>query len=304
MLRPFNKALLSALLGLALGSAAFAPPAAAETEADLALVLAVDISFSMDPDEQKLQRDGFIEAFRSPLVQDAIAHGLNGRIAVIYMEWAGAGDQKVVVPWTLIDSRASANAFAAALDQQPTRRAARTSISGALDFAVKLLADKPVVAMRQVIDVSGDGANNQGRPIQAARADALAQSITINGLPIMLKQGGYFDIADLDLYYRDCVIGGPGAFMVPARDRDQFRDAIKTKIIMEVAGHGELPARYGAAPAALIQRAQADGRANCLAGEMQWRDRMGNWRRPRRDAKRFGPGLPRPERTLASRPGR
>jgi hypothetical protein len=276
MLRPFNKALLSALLGLALGSAAFAPPAAAETEADLALVLAVDISFSMDPDEQKLQRDGFIEAFRSPLVQDAIAHGLNGRIAVIYMEWAGAGDQKVVVPWTLIDSSASANAFAAALDQQPTRRAARTSISGALDFAVKLLADKPVVAMRQVIDVSGDGANNQGRPIQAARADALAQSITINGLPIMLKQGGYFDIADLDLYYRDCVIGGPGAFMVPARDRDQFRDAIKTKIIMEVAGHGELPARYGAAPAALIQRAQADGRANCLAGEMQWRDRMGN----------------------------
>jgi hypothetical protein len=278
--RSIIRAMLSPMLGLVLAGACPISPGHAETEADLALVLAVDVSFSMDPDEQKLQRDGFSEAFRSPLVQDAIAHGLNGRIAVIYMEWAGAADQKVVVPWTLIDTPASANAFAALLDREPTRRAARTSISGALDFAVKLLADKPVVVNRQVIDVSGDGPNNQGRPIQAARADALSKAITINGLPIMLKAGGYFDIPDLDLYYRDCVIGGPGAFMVPARDRDQFRDAIKTKIIMEVAGRSEPALRFGARPslpASMIQRAQADEqRANCLAGEIQWRDRMGN----------------------------
>jgi hypothetical protein len=264
-------------LGLLAGlSAAGLPPspASAETEVDLALVIAVDISFSMDPDEQNLQREGFVQAFRSAEVQDAIARGLTGRIAVVYMEWAGAGDQRVIVPWTLVEGRDSANAFAAQLEQQPTHRAARTSISGALDFAVKLLGDSPVAPMRRVIDVSGDGPNNQGRPVQVARAAALAAGITINGLPIMLKAPGYFDIPDLDLYYRDCVIGGPGAFLVPARDRDQFREAIRHKILMEVAGSGE-ERRFGAR--SLVLPTQAEGRtANCLAGEMQWRDRMGN----------------------------
>ena len=249
----------------------------AEVEVDLSLVIAVDVSFSMDPDEQTLQREGFIEAFRSPLIHDAIARGAVGRIAVAYVEWAGAFDQRVLIPWTVLDGRDRALAFADDLSRKPTRRASRTSISGALDFAVKLQEESGFAALRRVIDVSGDGPNNQGRPVVAARADALARNITVNGLPIMLKAPGYFDIANLDLYYRDCVIGGQGAFMVPARDIAQFRDAVKTKIIMEIA---ELPTP-GRAPwgqgGGLVVPAQVPAeRGNCLAGEQQWRDRMGN----------------------------
>ena len=251
-------------------------PARAEIEVDLALVIAVDVSFSMDPDEQSLQREGFIEAFRSPIVHDAIRRGALGRIAVSYMEWAGAGDQRLLLPWTVIDSPAGANEFADQLSRKPTRRASRTSISGAIDFAVKMQEESGVSAVRRVIDVSGDGPNNQGRSVLAARADAIARNITINGLPIMLKDAGYFDIQDLDLYYRDCVIGGQGAFMVPAKDKAQFRDAVKTKIIMEIAS---APAAGRAAAldgGSLVILAQDTRRANCFAGEQQWRDRMGN----------------------------
>ncbi|HEY0353926.1 MAG TPA: DUF1194 domain-containing protein [Enterovirga sp.] len=268
---------LAAAFGLVAGLVWRAAPAQAESEVDLALVLAVDISFSMDPDEQTLQREGFIEAFRSSVVQDAIRRGVIGRIAVTYMEWAGSGDQRVVVPWALIDTPESAAAFAEALAARPARRAARTSISGAIDFAVKLLAESSFATNRQVIDVSGDGPNNQGRPVLAARADAIARGITINGLPIMLKAPGYFDIADLDIYYRDCVIGGQGAFMVPARERDQFRDAVKTKIMLEVAGLSGTKMKEAAPAGSLVEPAQAeDKQGSCLAGEMQWRDRMGN----------------------------
>ena len=255
-----------------------APAEGLRTEVDLALVLAVDVSYSMDPDEQALQREGFVEAFRSALVKDAIGRGQLGRIAVTYFEWAGAGDQRTVLPWTLIDGPASANAFADALTTKPTRRASRTSISGALDYATKLIGEAPFDSMRRVIDVSGDGPNNSGRPIQAARADTLARGITVNGLPLMLKAPGYYDIPDLDLYYRDCVIGGVGAFMVPVRDRDQFREAVKTKIVLEVAS-ADVARRYAAAPPPDrpgIILAQAGGGANCLAGEALWRDRMGN----------------------------
>lgn len=266
-------ALLSVLaaMGLAAG------PAWAEVEVDLTLVLAVDISFSMDPDEQQLQREGFIEAFRSPVVHDAIARGAVGRIAVTYFEWAGASDQRIVIPWTLLDGKERALAFADELSGKPTRRASRTSISGALDFAVKLQEESGFAALRRVIDISGDGPNNQGRPVLAARADAIARNITVNGLPIMLKGPGYFDMADLDLYFRDCVIGGQGAFMVPARDKEQFRDAVKTKIIMEIAASpspGRATAMQGGG---LVIPVQIESRrGNCLAGEQQWRDRMGN----------------------------
>jgi hypothetical protein len=254
------------LLALVLLAGA-ALPAVAQTEVDLALVLAVDVSYSMDDDEQVLQREGFIEAFRSPVVHEAIARGAVGRIGVTYVEWAGAGDQKVVVPWRVIEGPESAVAFAGELATHPTRRARFTSISSALDFSAGLLAESTLFAARQVIDVSGDGANNNGRNVSDARADALAKGITINGLPIMLKEPrGYWDIKDLDLYYRDCVIGGPGAFMVPARDKAEFRDAIKTKIVREVAGLTD--------PAPLIHFAQSGG-ADCRAGENareRWRD--------------------------------
>ena len=205
-------ALLSALPG----------QAQAETEVDLALVVAVDISYSMDPEEQALQREGFAQAFRSPLVHEAIRGGMLGRIAVTYMEWAGAYDQKVIVPWTVLDNPESLMAFADKIASTPLRRAQRTSISGAIDFSVKLLEESGVEATRQVIDVSGDGPNNQGRLVMQARDEALAKGITINGLPIMLRKPGYLDIPDLDVYYKDCVIGGQGAFMVPVRERDQF----------------------------------------------------------------------------------
>jgi hypothetical protein len=274
MLRSVLRSLLLALLAMAGG--ATIGPAWAEVEVDLALVLAVDVSFSMDTEEQVLQREGFIEAFRSSIVHDAIRRGAVGRIAVTYVEWAGAGDQRVLLPWTIMEGPAQALAFAEELSRKPTRRASRTSISGALDFAVKLQQEGGFSAVRRVIDVSGDGPNNQGRPVIAARDDALAKDITINGLPIMLKGPGYFDMANLDLYYRDCVIGGQGAFLVPARDKDQFRDAVKTKIIMEIA---DTPTSGRAAElegSGLVVLAQSDGRrSNCLAGEQQWRDRMG-----------------------------
>ena len=267
MLRSARKALLLVAAAVALVVAPL--PASADEEVDLALVLAVDISYSMDPEEQALQRDGFVEAFRSPLVHDAIRRGTLGRIAVVYGEWAANFEQKVIVPWTVVDNPESAMAFAGRLAAVPTRRGPRTSVSGAIDFGVRLLGQSGVEATRRVIDISGDGANNQGRPVTEARDEAVAQGITINGLPIMLKRAtSYWDVTELDVYYRDCVIGGPGAFTVPVRERDQFPQAIKTKIIMEIAGL--------APPEPLIKRAQArEGSSSCMAGEVQ-RERWGN----------------------------
>lgn len=247
------------------------PPAQAqtETEVDLALVVAVDISFSMDTDEQALQREGFAQAFRSKLVHDAIRGGMLGRIAVTYMEWAGSPDQKVIVPWTVLDNSESLMAFADRIASTPLRRAQRTSISSAIDFSVKLLDESGLNATRQVIDVSGDGPNNQGRVVLEARDAALAKGITINGLPIMLKRPeGMWDIENLDLYFRDCVIGGPGAFMIPVREKAQFAQAIRTKVIREIADRPR--------PQPLVQPAQAEERANCLAGELRRRQRSGN----------------------------
>jgi hypothetical protein len=267
MLRLARRALLVFAAAVALIAAPVG--ASAAEDVDLALVIAVDISFSMDPEEQELQRDGFIQAFRSPIVHDAIRRGTLGRIAVVYGEWAANFEQKVIVPWTVIDNPESAMAFAGALAAQPTRRGPRTSVSGAIDFGVRLLNQSGVEATRQVIDISGDGANNQGRAVTAARDEAVAQGVTINGLPIMLKRAtSYWDVAELDVYYRDCVIGGAGAFMVPVRGREQFIDAIKTKIIMEIAGL--VP------PEPLIKHAQArEGSSICMAGEVQ-RERWGN----------------------------
>ena len=147
----------------------------------------------------------------------------------------GRDPQQVLVPWTVIENSDGALQFADHLAASPIRRAPRTSISAAIDFAVLLLEGSGVDAIRRVIDISGDGANNQGRPVANARNDALDRGITLNGLPIMLKRGAYWDIDHLDLYYRDCVIGGPGAFMVPVRERGQFVEAVKTKLIREIS---------------------------------------------------------------------
>jgi hypothetical protein len=180
------RALLLVVLGWA---AAFILiiPARAETEVDLALVQAVDVSLSMEPDEQKLQREGFVEAFRSPEVHEAIGKGMLGRIAVIYVEWAGSGYQEVVVPWSVIEYPADGRAFAARLAGSSIQGFGYTSISGAIDFSLKQLRESGFTPVRQEIDISGDGANNQSRIVTAARDEAVAQGITINGLPLMLN---------------------------------------------------------------------------------------------------------------------
>ena len=235
-----------------------ASQAQAQTEVDLALVIAVDVSYSMDPDEQRLQREGYAEAFRDPQVHQAIRDGVAGRIAAAYMEWSGASDQWIVLPWTVLDDPESILAFADQISRVPLRRAQSTSISGAIDRASRLIEDSGLAAARRVIDISGDGSNNDGRPVTAARDEAIARGIVVNGLPIMLKPPSYeYFTRDLEPYYRDCVIGGPGSFLVPARERAQFQEAIRLKILREVSG----------APGPLVQPAQvAEPRADCAAG--------------------------------------
>jgi hypothetical protein len=245
--------------GMSLLNGAAAP---ADTRVDLALVLAVDVSFSMEPDEQDLQRHGFIEAFQSPEVHQAVRQGMLGRIAVTYVEWAGAFDQEIIVPWTVIEQPGDGLALAERLSRSPLHRMGYTSVSGVIDFGVRQLRQSGLRADRRVIDVSGDGANNSGRTVTLARDEALARGITINGLPIMLKRPeGIWDIEDLDLYFRDCVIGGPGAFLVPVREKTQFIEAIKAKIIREITDQWQ--------PRSLVQPAQADLATDCLAGELR-----------------------------------
>jgi hypothetical protein len=243
---------------------------AGATDVDVELILAVDVSYSMDPDEQALQREGYVFALTSPEFLNALKGGIHARIAVTYFEWAGVNDQKIVMPWRLIDGAASARAVADEIGRAPYRRAYRTSISGALLFAVPQFGASGHRGIRRVIDVSGDGTNNQGAFIVPTRAAVVAQGITVNGLPIMLKkpQPGSIDIEDLDIYYEDCVIGGPGAFVVPIREREKFKEAVRTKLVLEIADH---------TPPARVLPAAADApRIPCTIGERMWQQRWGD----------------------------
>jgi Protein of unknown function (DUF1194) len=215
------------------------------TEVDLALVLAVDASSSMDEEEQSLQRRGYVEAFRSPMVHDAIRRGNLGRIAVVYVDWSDASDQRIVVPWTVIGNREQAMVFAGALEGKPTRRTyGGTSISGALAFSRRLLMSAPFEAARNAIDISGDGKNNHGPSVAQARGAVLLQGIAINGLPLLLNKPERSPDPwnEVERYYRDCVIGGVGAFEIPAFTISQFADAIRLKLIREIAAPS--PAAY------------------------------------------------------------
>ncbi len=237
---------------------------------DTELVLAVDVSYSMDPEEQALQREGYITGITSREFMQALRGGMHGKVAVSYFEWAGPYDQKIVVPWRLIDGPEAADAFANEMAKAPYRRASRTSISGALTFAKPLFDGSGYRGIRRVVDVSGDGANNSGSLVTLVRDDLVSAGITINGLPIMLKRPSSFtmDIENLDVYYEDCVIGGPGSFVVPIRSRDQFKDATRTKLVLEIAGD---------TPQQRIIPAQARApRISCSIGERMWRDRWGN----------------------------
>jgi hypothetical protein len=237
---------------------------------DVELVLAVDVSYSMDPEEQALQREGYIAGITSREFMQALRSGMNGKVAVTYFEWAGPFDQKIVVPWRQIDGPESAGGFVNEIARAPYRRASRTSISGALNFGKPLFDGSGYRGVRRVIDVSGDGANNSGPLVTLTRDDVLAAGITINGLPIMLKRPNSFtmDIDNLDVYYEDCVIGGPGAFVIPIREREQFKEATRTKLVLEIADQ---------APAARVLPVQARApRVSCTIGEQMWRERWGN----------------------------
>lgn len=237
---------------------------------DVELVLAVDISYSMDPDEQALQREGYIQALTSREFLTAIREGGHGKIAVTYFEWAGPATQKVVMPWRVIDGPESADAVAAEIARAPISRASRTSISGALKFARALFDNSGYRGVRRVIDVSGDGANNSGPLVAPTRDEIVKEGITINGLPLVLKRLNYatMDIDQLDVYYEDCVIGGPGAFVIPIREREKFIEATRTKLLLEIAGRR---------PEAKVIPASADKpRISCTIGEKIWRERWGD----------------------------
>jgi hypothetical protein len=269
---------MTAALAGATTSALYADKSPTAVPVDVELVIAVDVSYSMDPDEQALQREGYITGFTSRELMQALRNGVHGKIAVTYFEWAGTYDQKIIVPWRLIDGPEAADAFVNEIARAPYRRASRTSISGALTFAKPLFEGSGFHGIRRVIDVSGDGANNSGPFVTIVRDEVVAGGITINGLPIMLKRPNSFtmDIENLDIYYEDCVIGGPGAFVIPIKERDQFKEATRTKLVLEVAGRA--PAvRHAEQAASMIVPAQARGsRISCTIGEQMWRDRWGN----------------------------
>ncbi|WP_310618671.1 DUF1194 domain-containing protein [Flexibacterium corallicola] len=208
-----------------------------ENEVDLELVLAVDISQSMDPDEQKIQREGYIAALTSEEVVAAIQYGPIGRIAITYMEWGGKSEQFIVADWSIIEDEKSAYVFANTIAEAPLRRVQRTSISSALAAAAQLIETNQFAGMRRVIDLSGDGPNNQGGAVTKARDFAVSRGITINGLPLILKEESisWQSMLHLDHYYEDCVIGGPGAFAIPVRSKEAFADSIRMKLVLEIA---------------------------------------------------------------------
>ena len=221
--------LLAVFLALGLGG-----PASAQRDAgqyvDLALVLAVDASGSVDQVRFEMQKQGYVAAFRHPRVIGAIQSGPTQSIAVIMMQWTGPALQVTAVPWTKISDAASANAFADAIARAPRALfGGGTSISGAIDASMALLFDNPYKPTRRVIDISGDGSNNRGRWVGQARDEAVARGVGINGLPILALE------PDLDRYFRENVIGGPGAFVIAAKDFESFGEAILKKLIAEIA---------------------------------------------------------------------
>ncbi len=219
-----------------------APGCAFAAEAvDLLLVLASDVSRSVDQPKFQLQREGYAAAIADPRVVQAIRSGPRGRIAVCFVEWSGIGSQKLVIDWTIIDGPEAAQRFGDSLMELPRSFADRTSISAGIEFAMSQLERAPFEAQRRTIDVSGDGTNNAGRDVKLARDEALAKGITINGLVILSEHplpwnpehtnppGG------LDSYYRQNVTGGPGSFVMVAQDFKSFGQAILHKLIAEIA---------------------------------------------------------------------
>ena len=208
---------------------------------DLLLVLASDVSRSVDEPKFQLQRSGYATALSNPRVLDAIRSGPNGRIAVIFVEWSGVMSQKVVIDWTLISDEASARQFGDRIIEAPRSFADRTSIAAAIDFSMLQLEHSPFESRRRTIDISGDGTNNAGREIVASRDEALAKGVTINGLVILTDTPSAWNpdhtnpAGGLATYYRNNVVGGPGAFVMVAENFRSFGNALINKLIAEIA---------------------------------------------------------------------
>lgn len=228
----------------------------------MALVLAVDASTSVDAEESKAQRAGYAAALRHPDLLRAVAAGRHGRIAVTYFEWAAGVLRPSVISWRIVETPADAAALAEAIEALPTVQARGTAISAALDAGVAALAELDIEAERRVIDLSGDGPNNRGGTVLAARDRALARGVTINGLPVMIRPSPAAPA--LDRYFFDCVVGGEGSFVLPVRTAAELANAIRRKLILEVSG------------ATTLVRPVADAApADCLAGEKfrrRWAD--------------------------------
>jgi len=244
-------------------------PGAAEKAVDLELVLAVDVSGSIDKDEAELQRRGYIGALSDPAVVQAISSGPHGRIALAYVEWAGLDYFRIVVGWREIADLDGARAFARQIEVSPLFTAQRTSISNAIFYSIPMFDDNGFAGEQRVIDISGDGPNNYGPLVTAARDQAVARGITINGLPIMNDRPnpwGFPTTKDLDLYYANCVIGGPGAFLIVAESFRSFAGAIRTKLVREIAGIAPVhDHRRG-----LLVRTAGYAGPPCDIGEKQW----------------------------------
>ena len=233
---------------------------------DVELVLAVDVSGSMSPEELQLQRDGYVAAFRSPEVANAITQGAWGKVAVTYFEWARDDLQKIIVPWLLISNGEDAQAFADALEAAPVGNMRNTSLTGALKTSAAAFADNGFEGERRVIDISGDGPNNQGGLVSDARDAVIAEGITINGLPIMVESwraGRAFGISDLGVYYRACVTGGPLSFVLPVAQWDEFPTAVRRKLVLELSGIVPEPEVPMVIPAQFAPEKPVD----CLIGE-------------------------------------
>ena len=265
--------MLRSWLALLLVLSGLGTPAHA-TEVDVELALMVDVSRSMGPAELEIQRRGYAEAIASDEVVNVILNSFTGSIAVTYVEWAGYGLQREIVPWTLIDSREAAQAVSAQLTADFNYAMRRTSISGAVDFARESIRSNDFEGLRKVIDISGDGPNNDGRPVTVSRDAAIEEGLIINGLPLMTEDStSRWGIDDLDVYYWECVIGGPGAFVIPVLDWDDFPMAVRRKLVLELVGPPDVILAQG-------RSGQTEDGYDCLIGEKLRQQRESIWGEP------------------------
>ena len=227
-------------------------------QVDLELVLAVDVSSSMDEAELKIQREGYAIALSNPTIVRALSSGRFGKVALLYVEWGKLGAVRIVIDWTVIQSSEDARQISQRLRLEPVVRLPGTSISGIMSMAANWIDENEYVGTRRVIDISGDGPNNDGPPTLEVREDLSVRGIEVNGLPLMFKEPvGYFNIEDLDRYYEDCVITGAAPFAIPVHDLSSFADALLLKLVLEISGRSPNPELLW----------QASNGTDCLIGE-------------------------------------